>query len=60
MDFKKTSTGFKLVDNDETIRLLGGRVKRFNWSEDSVDSYYSELDKNDLTKAIELMSATRE
>lgn len=32
MDFRKTTEGFELIDNSKTIRLLGCRVRRPNWS----------------------------
>lgn len=41
MNFTKTADGFSLKDSDTTIRLLGARVRRFNWDENEARSYHS-------------------
>lgn len=55
MDFKSTSNGFKLTDGDQTIRILGGRVKRYNWSQDSAAAYHSKLLEEDVSVASETL-----
>ncbi len=56
MDYRKTDSGFILEDTEKTIRILGARVKRFNWSEDKAIDYNSKIEAEDclsLTKFIE-------
>lgn len=48
MNFTKTNDGFSMSDSDSTIRLLGARVRRFNWSRDEARGYYSPITMSDF------------
>ncbi|MCA0979301.1 hypothetical protein LCM19_13085 [Qipengyuania flava] len=48
MDFTKTSQGFELKDNVKTIRLLGCRVRRPNWSQSFAENYWQGISREEL------------
>lgn len=50
MTFTKTGDGFQLADSDTTVRLLGARVRRFNWNDEAARLYHTPLVKSDLTR----------
>lgn len=53
MDFKKTENGFELADGSQTIRLLGSRVRRPNWSDSEAEKYVEGLNKTELLNSIQ-------
>jgi len=55
MDFKATSQGFELIDNPKTVRLLGCRVRRPNWSDAQVTEYLEGLTASRLAPLIQYM-----
>jgi hypothetical protein len=58
MDFKRSDNGFTLSDGDQTVRILGGRVKRYNWSDEGAESYHSELSESDLDDALNILNGS--
>jgi len=38
--YKETDDGFTLEDNEATVRVLGARVRRFNWSSEQAKEYF--------------------
>jgi hypothetical protein len=55
MDYRFTQQGFELSDSEKTIRLLGARVARPNWSKALADGYYSPITIDDLMAATKAM-----
>lgn len=56
MNFKKEEQGFSLTDGDNTIRILGARVRRFNWDNDFYKDYYSDISENDIKSSLDFLS----
>jgi hypothetical protein len=52
MDFRATAEGFELSDEPKTIRLLGCRVVRPNWSEREAEKYREGITLKDLQPAV--------
>lgn len=52
MDYKFAQQGFELSDSEKTVRLLGARVARPNWSKALVDEHYSPLTEDGLNGAV--------
>ena len=59
MDYEFTREGFTLTDGKRTVRILGARVHRPNWSQQKANNYYEELDRPELIKIAEQISTTR-
>ena len=59
MDYRKTESGFVLEDNEKTIRILGARVKRFNWSDERANAYHSEIETSDFMSLSSLLESDR-
>ena len=59
MDYEFTENGFTLTDDKQTVRLLGARVHRPNWSQQKADNYYKELDQAMLKNIAKQISEVR-
>lgn len=59
MDFKLTSEGFELSDSDKTIRLLGARASRPNWSMANAERYYEPITADGLNAAMAAIDELR-
>jgi len=59
MDYKSTKSGFKLVDGEQTVRLLGSRVKRYNWEDDVALKYHSEIGSKESEQFYKLLSGSK-
>nr|WP_299073061.1 hypothetical protein [uncultured Allomuricauda sp.] len=51
MNYRKEEQGFSLEDSNTTIRILGARVRRFNWENDFNKDYYAPMTSETINSA---------